>query len=198
MSKEIKWTLVEVKASTLKRNPNNPKKRDEKGFNRLKKSLEKYGRVFDGIINTDNSIIDGHSRLETAKPDQILHVFKPSRKLTVKEYKEMNAIYDMAKAGTVDEQILEDQFSDEFFEEWKIGDPMHSKNTSFSLPSGDKTTASTITFTLNAKQTSLLKNAIELSKNDVGFKVFDAEQDNTNKNGNALIYIVSQWERQKI
>lgn len=120
MSKEIKWTLVEVKASTLKRNPNNPKKRDEKGFNRLKKSLEKYGRVFDGIINTDNSIIDGHSRLETAKPDQVLHVFKPSRKLTVKEYKEMNAIFDMAKAGNIDEQILEDQFTDDFFNEWEL------------------------------------------------------------------------------
>ena len=120
MAAAIKWTLVEVKASELKPNPKNPKKRNSKGFNRLQKSLEKFGRVFDGIINSDMTLIDGHSRYELAKPDQILRVFKPSRKLTVKEYSEMNAIYDMAKAGDIDEQILEENFTEDFFSEWDM------------------------------------------------------------------------------
>jgi hypothetical protein len=122
MSKKITWELVEVKASEIKTNPNNPKKRNDKGFKRLQKSLEKFGKVFDGIINTDMTLIDGHSRLEVSGRDEILRMFKPSRKLTQKEYSEMNAIFDMAKAGDIDEQILEEQFEESFFEEWGLRD----------------------------------------------------------------------------
>ena len=120
MAAIIKWTLVEVKASEIKLNPKNPKRRNDKGFKRLQKSLEKFGRVFDGIVNSDMTLIDGHSRHELSKPDDKLRVFKPSRKLTVKEYSEMNAIYDMAKAGDIDEQILEENFTEDFFSEWDM------------------------------------------------------------------------------
>lgn len=118
MSKEIKWSLVEVLASDLKPNPKNPKVRDKKGFERLQKSLERFGHVFDGIANKDMSLIDGHSRLELAEPNSKLRVFVPSRQLSEKEYLEMNAIFDLAKAGEIDLQILEEQFTEEFFEEW--------------------------------------------------------------------------------
>jgi DNA modification methylase len=119
MKKPITWSLVEMKASDLKPNPNNPKKRDDKGFERLKKSLSKFGKVFDGIVNKDMSLIDDHSRLEINGTDKV-KVFVPSRLLTEKEYKEMNAVFDIAKAGESDIQILEETFTDEFFEEWQI------------------------------------------------------------------------------
>lgn len=57
MAKAITWQLKEVKASDLKPNPKNPKKRDKDGFLRLQKSLGKFGHVFDGIANKDLSVV---------------------------------------------------------------------------------------------------------------------------------------------
>lgn len=120
MAVKIKWTLTEVKAGDLKPNPDNPKIRDEKGMRRLRKLVAKYGMVFDGIVNKDLSIIDGHSRSELSKAGDTVSVFVPSRQLKPDEYKEMNALFDMARAGKIDMQILEEQFTDEFFDEWEI------------------------------------------------------------------------------
>lgn len=140
MSKEIKWSLVEVLASDLKANPKNPKKRDQNGFLRLQKSLAKFGHVFDGIANKDMSLIDGHSRLELAEPNSKLRVFVPSRQLSEKEYLEMNAIFDLAKAGEIDLQILEEQFTEEFFEEWGMKEDKHAaQEDNYVIPEEIKT-----------------------------------------------------------
>lgn len=120
MPAKIKWKLIEIRAGDLKPNPDNPKKRDEKGFGRLQKALAKFGKVFTAICNKDLTIIDGHSRTELTDPDEIVMVFVPSRQLTPKEYKEMNAVYDLSRAGDIDMQILEAQFTEEFFDEWDV------------------------------------------------------------------------------
>lgn len=120
MSQKIEWKLIEVRAGDLKPNPNNPKKRDEVGMRRLRKLVDKYGLVFSGIVNKDLQIIDGHSRSELSKPDEMVMVFIPDRQLKPDEYKEVNALFDMARAGTIDMQMLEEQFKDQFFEEWEI------------------------------------------------------------------------------
>lgn len=136
MAKKIKWTLKEVRAGDLKPNPYNPKKRDEVGMRRLRKLTNKYGIVFSGIVNKDLQIIDGHSRNELANPDDMVFVFVPDRQLKAEEYKEMNALYDMAKAGNTDTQILEQQFNDQFFEEWEI-DKDKDKIVSFKAKTKD-------------------------------------------------------------
>lgn len=115
----IKWQLVEVDKSKIKRNPNNPKIRDRKGYARLQKLREKYGTIFDGIVNADYSLIDGHARLEQ-EPEGIGNYFIPSRQLAEEDYKELNALFDLAKAGDIDEQIIEEIFNDEFFDEWEL------------------------------------------------------------------------------
>lgn len=120
MAKKIQWQLIPVRAGDLKHNPDNPKKRDETGMRRLRKLVGKYGLVFSGIANKDLTIIDGHSRSELSNPDEQVQVFVPNRQLSPQEYKEMNAIYDLARAGEVDMQIMEEQFKEEFFEEWEI------------------------------------------------------------------------------
>lgn len=133
----ITWSLRKVKASELKPNAKNPKKRDDAGFERLKKSLEKFGRVFDGIANADHSVIDGHSRLELSNPDDDLLFFFPSRKLSKKEYVEMNAMFDEAKAGSTDMQIVEQVFTEAQMDEWgldkTIADPVEDD---FEVPEG--------------------------------------------------------------
>lgn len=125
----ITWKLVDVKASDLIPNPDNPKKRNQKGFERLKKSLGKFGRVFDGIANSDLSLIDGHSRLELSDQDQILKIFMPSRKLTKKEVSEMNAFYDVAVAGETDFEMIFENIEEEVLIDWEFqtNSPDYSK-----------------------------------------------------------------------
>lgn len=131
--KKITWKTAVVKVNDLKENPNNPKKPDAKGRRQLLKSIGKFGVVIGGICNTDNMLIDGHSRKDVFEELGIteVEVRKPSRKLTASEYKELNAIYDIAKASTLNDKLLEELFTDDFFNEWEIdkkGSGILSKN----------------------------------------------------------------------
>jgi hypothetical protein len=118
----IKWHSDTVQVADLIENPKNPKKPDAKGKQRLLKSINKWGIVIGGICNTDNMLIDGHSRKDVFEELGIkeVEVRKPDRKLSPAEYKELNAIYDLAKGGQTDMQILEEEMSEEFFEEWDL------------------------------------------------------------------------------
>lgn len=69
------WELVDVQVKNIKFNPDNPKIPNEKGLERLRKSLEKFGHIFDGIINSDFSLIDGHSRIAQLDEDDYAAVF---------------------------------------------------------------------------------------------------------------------------
>lgn len=117
---KIKWELIKVKAGDLKKNPDNPKKRDPEGFKKLQKLTDKFGIIFSGVVNKDLTIIDGHSRNELSKPDDDVFVFAPSIQIKESEYKELNLLFDMAKAGEIDMQIVEKNFTEEFFTEWNI------------------------------------------------------------------------------
>jgi hypothetical protein len=120
MSEKITWRLEEnLDKSKIKINPNNPKVRDREGYERLQKLRDQFGTIFDGILNADYSLIDGHARLEQ-EPTGTGNYFVPSRQLSEDEYKELNALFDLAKAGEIDQLILEEQFTEEFFEEWNI------------------------------------------------------------------------------
>lgn len=142
--KQIKWALVEVEREKLKVNPKNPKIRNEKGMKRLRKSLEKFGNVFDGIVNADYTIIDGHSRFEVSK-EKTARVFIPDRQLTEKEYTELNGIFDIARAGDIDFGQIQVNF-EEFeinAEEWDIefetGEQPEAVEDEFEIPETIKT-----------------------------------------------------------
>ena len=124
----FKWTLKNIKVKDIKLNPDNPKVRNERGFERLRKSLEKFGHIFDGIINTDNSLIDGHSRIELMKPNDTARLFMPDKKLTKKQYQELTSIFDIATAGDPDWELIIDTLGEDGAEEWGI----ESDNTDYS------------------------------------------------------------------
>lgn len=123
----ITWKPITVKVKDLGRNIDNPKTKDEKGYTQLKKMVKKFGMVYGGIVNKDLSLIDGHSRTEMLNDDQSVVVFQPSRQLTPAEYKEMNAMYDIAKAGKTDLLLLETMFTEEQLVEWEIEMPKSNK-----------------------------------------------------------------------
>lgn len=125
--KKLTWELIDVPVKEIKPNPKNPKIRDQKGYNRLKKSMNKFGVVFDAILNKDFSLIDGHSRLEERGPNYIARCFVPSRLLTDKEYVEFNAMFDAAKAGNPDFIMMEEVLTEEVLEEWGYEKPKKNK-----------------------------------------------------------------------
>lgn len=106
--KKIQWQPKKIKIAEIKANPNNPKLLNQLGLERLKASLDAFGLAGTVIVNTDMMLIDGHSRLKEAiaKGEKFIWASMPNRKLTPKEYKQMNAIYDMATASDIDEKLL--------------------------------------------------------------------------------------------
>lgn len=142
--KLITWDLEEIKVVDVIENPANPKKLNPAGYDRLKKTMSKYGVIFGGIVNKDRMIIDGHSRkkelieqgIKTAK------FFMPSRLLSPEEYKELNAIFDLARAGDPDLAMIEELFGDEFMTEWQLNGEKKTEvvDDNFEVPSEVETT----------------------------------------------------------
>jgi hypothetical protein len=97
----IQWEPKKVKVEDLIENPKNPKTLNKTGKKRLQKSLSKFGLAGTIICNSDLTIIDGHSRKQEliAAGIEEVYVSMPSRALTDQEYKEFNAIIDLAQAG---------------------------------------------------------------------------------------------------
>ncbi|HUS02941.1 MAG TPA: ParB N-terminal domain-containing protein [Chitinophagaceae bacterium] len=120
MKSKITWQPQKVKVSDLKENPNNPKISSEVGKKRLQLSLSKFGLAGTIVVNKDLSVIDGHSRKRELENEGIKEVWVsvPSKQLTEKEYKEFNAIHDLAKAGEPDMIMTEEILGEEIMEEY--------------------------------------------------------------------------------
>jgi len=118
----IQWEPRKMKLEDLKENPDNPKIITDLGKKRLHKSLSKFGLAGTIVVNADGMIIDGHSRKIDLMSEGVEEVWVsfPSRQLTETEYKEFNAIFDLAKAGDPDMLIIEEVLTDELMEEWDL------------------------------------------------------------------------------
>lgn len=122
--KALTWEPRRIDLRELKENPDNPKLLNEKGRDRLQKLLSKFGLAGTLIANTDMTIIDGHKRRQQLLSEGITHAFVsfPSRKLTEKEYKELNSLFDLAKAGDPDMMMIEETLGEEIMEEYGLTD----------------------------------------------------------------------------
>lgn len=125
----IQWSPKQVNVADIKPTEKNYKIKTDLGRERLQNSLKLFGLAGTVIVNTDLHLIDGNSRLVEAKEkgEKKIWVSMPNRKLTPKEFQEMSAMYDYAKAGEVDVESIEKDLgtSADFFEKWKMSVPMH-------------------------------------------------------------------------
>lgn len=125
---KIKWVSKLVDVAKIKPTPKNYKIKTELGQERLRQSLKQFGLAGNVVINTDFTLIDGNSRLEEAraKGEKKIWASLPNRKLTPKEFQEMSAMFDFAKAGEVDiERINQDLGSTEdFYKKWGMTIPL--------------------------------------------------------------------------
>lgn len=123
----ITWKSIVVDVAKIKPTPTNYKIRTALGYERLKTSLKKFGLAGTVVCNTDLTLIDGNSRLEQEKEKgtKRMTVSVPSRKLSPQEFKEMSAMFDFAKAGTVDEERIEGDLGEtkDFYEKWNLTIP---------------------------------------------------------------------------
>ena len=180
----------------LKPYEKNPRKNDE-AVKYVAASIKEFGFKVPIVIDKDNVIVAGHTR------------YKASKKLGLKEVPCIiasdldeeqikafrladNKVSELAEwdfptlAEELDDLDIDmEQFG---FEEFNYND----YGTSFDLPSGDKGNIEQITFTLSTEQATLIKDALEMVKDEVK-ETFG----NENKNGNAIYEVVRQWVEQR-
>jgi len=191
-------TIKEIKITELKPYENNPRMNDG-AVDAVANSIREFGFKVPIIIDKENVIVAGHTRLKAAQmlgldkvlcivaddlnEDQIKAFRLADNKVgelatwdfnaLAKEIAELDTI-DVSQFGFDNAEINPDQYDEEF-----------------ELPDGDKGEFQQMTFTLHNKQAELIKYAIETV--DESIKNFG----NTNKNGNALYEVVRQWAEQK-
>ncbi len=129
----IKWRSIEVLTAHIKPTEKNYKIRNALGRERLTQSLKLFGLAGNVVVNPIGNgkymLIDGNSRLEQAleKSERKIWVSVPNRTLTPKEFTEMSAMFDVAKAGDVDmERIYGDLGkTKDFYDKWSQTVPKH-------------------------------------------------------------------------
>jgi hypothetical protein len=134
MSKKdkITWSSKKVPTSTILPTPNNYKIKSEMGKERFKMSLKLFGLAGNVVVNPDGkgkfTLVDGNSRWSEAveAKEKYIWVSIPSRKLLPKEFTEMSALFDFAKAGDVDMDRIMGEIgtTEEFYSKWNIDVPM--------------------------------------------------------------------------
>ncbi len=116
---KIEWTVIKVKVKDVLPTPNNFKIKTELGLKMLQGSLGEFGLAGAIICNWagkygDKSkliLIDGNSRLEQAKEDGVVYIMAsvPHKVLGPKQFTEMSAMYDRARAGEVDAERIDSE-----------------------------------------------------------------------------------------
>lgn len=88
----IKWNLETRQLKDLKAHPKNPRQLSKDQMKQLEQSIETYGLIDKPIINTDNTIIGGHQRVNILKSKKITEVecWVPERELNQHEIDECN------------------------------------------------------------------------------------------------------------
>lgn len=133
---KIKWVSKKVLVSLIDPTPKNYKIRTELGMERLQASLASFGMAGNMVCNPEKvkgvvryKLIDGNSRREEAirQKEKQVWISIPSRPLTPKEFVEMSAMFDFAKAGDVDMDMINSDLgsSKDFLEKYKLNVPAH-------------------------------------------------------------------------
>jgi hypothetical protein len=126
---KIVWKSVVVSIKDILPTPKNYKIKTELGRERLHTSLKKFGLASNVVVNAKDKkgkyvLIDGNSRYleEKEKGARTMAVSIPNRPLTQKEFTEMSAMFDFAKAGEVDEDMIKGDLGNtkEFFDAWGL------------------------------------------------------------------------------
>jgi hypothetical protein len=112
----MKWTLRKISVGELKEYEQNPRSLTAKGLDDLEKSIKKFGVAEPLVLNTDYTICGGHGRLKILQRLGIKEVdcYLPERKLTRKEFEELNIRLNKNIAGIWNFDTLANLFENDF------------------------------------------------------------------------------------
>ena len=117
---KIEWHIEKRKVADLKEYEHNPRRITEKGFEDLKKSIDKFGLAEPLVIQPSGLIIGGHARYQVLKSKGIQEAdcYVSDRELNEKEMQELNIRLNKNIAGEFDWDILANEFKIPELKEW--------------------------------------------------------------------------------
>lgn len=194
-----KLEIEYVDIDSIKPYKNNAKLHPQEQIEQIKKSIKKFG-MDDPIGIWKDEIVEGHGRLIACKElgmkeipiIRLDHLTDEERKAYTLAHNKltMNSDFDI---GLLNEE-LDSIFNidmEEFGFDLGVLDS-EEFGTDFELPEGDKNNLEQITFILASEQAELIRNAMELVKDEIQ-ETFG----NENRNGNAIYEVVRQWVEQR-
>ena len=194
--------IIKLKIGDLKPYEKNAKIHTKEQVEQIKASIEQFG-MNDPIAvwGEQNLIVEGHGRLEALKQlgyeevecIRLDHLSDEERKAYTLAHNKltMNTDFDFNLLDAELSEIIDIDMSDFGFDFSDIN--LDDFGTEFELPDGDKSNLEQITFTLTNEQAELIKEALEMVKDEIT-ETFG----NENKNGNAIYEVVRQWVEQRM
>ena len=191
--------IINKKIDELIPYENNPRFNDD-AVEYVANSIKEFGFKVPIVIDKDNVIVTGHTRLKASEllglKEVPCIVANDLTEEQIKAYRLADnkvsevAEWDFDLLNTELEDILDVDMSVFGFDIVLDDD----YGTDFSLPNGEKGNLEQITFTLTNEQAETIRSALDyIIDNDLIKETFG----NENKNGNAIYEVVKQWEKQK-
>lgn len=192
--------IKEINIKEVREYENNPRNNDE-AVEPVANSIKEFGFKVPIIIDKDNVIIAGHTRLKAAKKlklktvpciiaDDLTEEQIRAFRLADNKVSEI-ATWDYNALNFELENILSLDMTMFDFDMSGIDDTF---GTDFELPDEDKPQTRTITLSLAEEQYQIAMNCIDyITDNNLIIHDFD----NANKKSNALFEVIYQWAEQK-
>lgn len=190
--------VIEKNTSELKEYGKNPRKNDE-AVKYVGESIKEFGFKVPIIIDKDNVIVAGHTRLKAAKRLKLKTVpCIVADDLTPAQIKAFRlADNKVGEIAEWDDVLLAEELSDIDFDMELFGfELIYSEdfNDDFSLPDGDKKPFTQMSITVHNKQLDLINMAISYVYKQGQVEKYEG---NENKNGNGVYEVIRQWAEQK-
>ena len=192
--KPITWTDKRVKISDLIPWDGNPRTPDAAQMKKLVTSIKKYGQAVSIVVNKDYTVCGGHRRLEAMQTlnKRVVDIKYPNRKLSAKEFRELNIRLNANIPGEWDFDILDREFESSSLLDWGFSEAdlnfSNKKSPLTTVAKQDKPMGQAA-FMLHKTQRLTVEKAI---KHAYQQGTFD-NQENDNNRGNALWYICKQY-----
>ena len=172
----------------------NAKKHDDIQINNVAESIKQFGFVQPIVVDKDNVIVIGHCRALAAERLGMEEVPCVSvDDLTEEQVKKLRIADNKSNESPWDFDLLYEDIEGLDFDGFDFDFELYTEDEygeEFVLPSGDKKTMSTLTFTLANEQAELIKTALQSVTGDIY-----ENYGNPNKNGNALYEVVREWDK---
>jgi hypothetical protein len=190
--------IINKKIEELIPYENNPRNNEE-AVKFVANSIKQFGFKVPIIIDKNNVIVAGHTRLKASEElglkevpciiaddltDEQIRAFRlADNKVSEKAEWDFNKL-DL-ELGELDLDMTDFGFEDMGLNPDEFG-------TGFDLPDGEKSDMCTMSFSLQENQKSLIEWALDQVRDEIK-ETFG----NENKNGNALYEVVRQWAEQR-